>query len=107
MYDGKIINKTAILICGEQSHTFSFDKPKDFLEEVPSFIEDYEDYSIPCQLIVVEERENKPKYREHVFPFDGAMELVEFIRGIQFQLHYVDDYEMPTVDWDQLGCGEE
>ena len=107
MSDTKIIQKTAFLICGERTYTFKFDTPSEFLHEVPNFILNYDDYDIPCDLIVIEERDCRPKYKEHIFPFDGAMELVEFIRGIQFQLHYIDDYEMPTVDWDMLGCGEE
>ena len=103
----KILRMTAFLISGDHTLTFEFDKASDFLEEVPAFIRGYDDYDVPCDLIVIEERDCRPRYQEHIFPFAGAMELVEFVRGIQFQLHYIDDYEMPTVDWDMLGCGEE
>jgi len=105
--EAKILRKTAFLISGRHTLTFEFDEPKDFLKEIPDYIRDYGDYDLPCDLIVIEERDCLPRYKKHIFPFGGAMELVEFVRGIQFQLHYFDDYEMPTVDWDMLGCGEE
>lgn len=103
----KIEHKTAFLISGVLTHTFTFDKPSEFLYEIPKFISDYPDYDNPCELIVIEERDCKPRYKQHSFPFDSAMELVEFCRGIQFQLYYEGIMEMPTVDWDLLGIEAE